>query len=67
MHPSEHQPNQPKNTRLDMQSSNCEIGLTFNESLDKKCTFQNLILEDEEVKSLLYFMLSLLLFSSQLS
>ena len=37
------------------------------ESLDKKCTFQNLILEDEEVRSLLYFLLSLLLFSSQLS
>ncbi|KAG5568767.1 hypothetical protein H5410_064221 [Solanum commersonii] len=26
------------------------------ESLDKKCTFQNLILEDEEVRSLFYFM-----------
>jgi len=27
------------------------------ESLDKKCTFQNLILEDEQVTSLVYFML----------
>ena len=27
------------------------------ESLDKKCTFQNLILEDEQVTSLVYFIL----------
>uniref|UniRef100_M1CNY6 Uncharacterized protein n=1 Tax=Solanum tuberosum TaxID=4113 RepID=M1CNY6_SOLTU len=37
------------------------------ESHDKKCIFQNLILEDEMVKPLLYFVLSLLLFRSQLT